>query len=361
MADVREAQHSFQSVKSSVGRDAKVAATAAAQAEKAAAALDAALPLFSGTDPSLVREMAELEEIMRESQELTGGALGGLGQELREVRAMAEQRLLELRADAESAVEALSELSVANAAAQHSAMSEQYVALQAAEERAAELEGELGDARVQVRNGKASPRGLHRESVVFPSLTSVLSVPIIPFPVPFLLPQVDSLNSVLQNLEVGGVQGESQSAHYKRQMSYMVGLLQSKTSEVAALRAGAGPSSAADAAAELEAVQEAFAQESMGSWAVIEDFRDNLMHFETEMNQAMSDVQSELAALRERAAAAAGMPGQGAAALADAPLRHHSFVPLLDDTWDGTGFLSFSDHKAEKEVLEMLNVSVFSM
>ena len=102
----------------------------------------------------------------------------------------------------------------------------------------------------------------------------------------------------------------------------------------------------------------------MGSWAVIEELRDNLMHFETEMNQAMSEVQSELSALREhakRAAAAGGMPGQGAAALADAPLRHHSFLPLLDDSWDGTGFLSFSDHKAEKEVLEMLNVSVFSM
>ena len=181
--------------------------------------------------------------------------------------------------------------------------------------------------------------------------------------------QVDSLNDVLQNLEVGGIPGESQSAHYKRQMSYMVGLLQNKTNEIAALRAGAGPSSAADAAAELEAVQEAFAHESMGSWAVIEEFRDTLMHFETEMNAAMNEVQSELLALREQAqrAPAAQTPGQGAAALAGGAQlrthrREHSFVPLLDDTWEGAdGFLSFSDHRAEKEGLELLNVSVLSM
>ena len=144
----------------------------------------------------------------------------------------------------------------------------------------------------------------------------------------------------------------------------MVGLLQSKTSEIAALRAGAGPGRAADAAAELEAVQEAFAQEAMGSWTVIEEFRDNLMHFETEMSHAMSEVQSELWELREQAqqAAAAWAPAQGAAAaLADSPrqsCREHSFLPL-DETWGCEGLLSFSDHKAEKEVLEMLNVSVF--
>jgi len=155
MANVQEVHHSIQYAKSSVSRDAKAAANAAAQAEAWAAALSAALPLISGV-PGLGQGVTELEEAIWESQQQTTDALSSLGQELLEVRALAEQRLLELRGDAEGAVEALSELSVANAAAQHSAMNEQYVALQAAEERAAELEGELDNARVQVRSRLAT-------------------------------------------------------------------------------------------------------------------------------------------------------------------------------------------------------------
>jgi hypothetical protein len=67
-------------------------------------------------------------------------------------QALASGRLEGLRADADAAVEALTELNVANSTAHHLAMTDHCNALQMAESRAAELEEELEGARQQVRS-----------------------------------------------------------------------------------------------------------------------------------------------------------------------------------------------------------------
>mmetsp|Transcript_24837 Transcript_24837/g.69215 ORF Transcript_24837/g.69215 Transcript_24837/m.69215 type:complete len:1423 (-) Transcript_24837:32-4300(-) len=361
LAELKEVRTVVESARLAANRDARAAGQAASAAVAASTALQAALPALSSVLSELQPELAAVEEALAAGRQQADEALAGLGEELEEVKALAGRRVEELRGDAEAAVEALNELNVANAEAQHMAMSEQYAALQGAEERAAELEIELDNARKQV----------------------------------------DGLNSVLQTMEISGLPGETRSAHYARQMSYMISLLQRKTAEVSALRRGA--EAAGEDATSLAELEEAFAQEAVGAWTAIEEFRDTMMHFETEMGATIGELQGQMAELRQQAGGAQGWsprhrhrlhrpplppsssaspyprfdPGTSPPAVV-APLLSESFIrsaTLWDDTtsilaedtaasW-GAGLLDTSATAeaiwaAEKEMSDFLHVSVMA-
>lgn len=150
-AQLRNAQQQIEAAKSSVRRDAQLAAHAAAQAEAASSALANSLPVVMSALGGLGPELAAVQEGFALGQRHTALAMEELGHELQQMKELIETRLFELREEAEAAVEALTEVNVANAAAHHGAMTEQYQALQAAEERAEDLEAELKNAQVQVR------------------------------------------------------------------------------------------------------------------------------------------------------------------------------------------------------------------
>lgn len=127
--------------------------------------------------------------------------------------------------------------------------------------------------------------------------------------------QVESLSGLLQSMEAPAV-GESRSGHFGRQMAYMMGVLQAKAREVAALREGGAAATGGGGdsrlAEEVDALEEAYGAETVAAWAAIEEFREELMRFDTELASAVGSLQAEVADVRLRAEA--GKRGKPAAA-----------------------------------------------
>lgn len=172
-----------------------------------------------------------------------------------------------------------------------------------------------------------------------------------------LYPQVEALNDLLQHIELGGKPGEPHFTQYSRQMSYMINLLQHKTEEVASLRAGVQGPGSLDG--EVDALQEAFAQETVGSWATIEEFRDTIMHFETEMGSAIASLQEEVAEMRLQVALAReGQAPAAARSFAPAAFSPSSAMMPLDDSWEQDSSLMAAALKAEHDIGNFLDVSV---
>eukprot|EP00873_Tetraselmis_striata_P010108 jgi/Tetstr1/430372/TSEL_020185.t2 len=255
-----------ESAAASAGRNAAAAARAATAATGAAASLEGALPALAAALGGLLPELAELGGALAAGRGASEAELAELGAELAAVRSEAAGRLGALRGAASEAAEALTELNAANAEAHAAAMADHLGALETAEAHATELETELESARTQV----------------------------------------ESLSGLLQSMEAPAV-GESRSGHFGRQMAYMMGVLQAKAREVAALREGGAAATGGGGdsrlAEEVDALEEAYGAETVAAWAAIEEFREELMRFDTELASAVGSLQAEVADVRLRAEA----------------------------------------------------------